>query len=194
MSSPLSFDVLPEMTSNTTTSAPAYQAPFKGATLLLVDDESGVLSALRRLFRGQGYTVLLASSGAEGLQILAQQPVDLVLSDMRMPEMDGAQFLAEVRQRHPQAVRLLARYLESTPADLDALQMGVEWTYHLKLARAAARTPADDLKQARAWADAYAAAGRLDEARKFWQKAEKSFEKQNDKEKLAAVRKKLAAK
>ena len=55
-------------------------------------------------------------------------------------------------------MRLLARYLESTPADLDALQMGVEWTYHLKLARAAARTPADDLKQARAWADAYAAA------------------------------------
>ncbi|WP_148289707.1 response regulator, partial [Ideonella sp. B508-1] len=73
------------MTSDPTAPALVSRAPFEGATLLLVDDESGVLNALRRLFRGQGYTVLLASSGAEGLQILAQQPVDLVLSDMRMP-------------------------------------------------------------------------------------------------------------
>jgi response regulator RpfG family c-di-GMP phosphodiesterase len=119
-----SFDWLPEMTSDTTATTLVSRAPFEGATLLLVDDESGVLNALRRLFRGQGYTVLLASSGAEGLQVLAQQPVDLVLSDMRMPEMDGAQFLAEVRQRHPQAVRLLLTGYADIGSTIAAINQG----------------------------------------------------------------------
>lgn len=112
------------MTSDPTAPALASRAPFEGATLLLVDDESGVLNALRRLFRGQGYTVLLASSGAEGLQVLAQQPVDLVLSDMRMPEMDGAQFLAQVRQRHPQAVRLLLTGYADIGSTIAAINQG----------------------------------------------------------------------
>jgi VWFA-related protein len=57
-----------------------------------------------------------------------------------------------------QAVRLLARHLEAHPDDVEALQLGVEWMYHLKLARTAARTPADDVKLARTYADAYAKA------------------------------------
>lgn len=57
--------------------------------------------------------------------------------------------------RGPQATRLLERYLEDHPADVDALQLGVEWLYHLKLARAAAQTPSEDVKQARLYADAY---------------------------------------
>jgi VWFA-related protein len=57
--------------------------------------------------------------------------------------------------RGPQATRLLERYLEEHPADVDALQLGVEWLYHLKLARAAAQSPSDDVKQARLYADAY---------------------------------------
>ena len=48
------------------------------------------------------------------------------------------------------------RYLEKNPEDVESLQMAVEWIYHLKLARAAARTPADDLARARGYADAYA--------------------------------------
>ena len=52
--------------------------------ILLVDDEANVLSALRRLFQPQ-YHVLIASGGAEGLQVLAGEPVDLIISDMRMP-------------------------------------------------------------------------------------------------------------
>jgi VWFA-related protein len=58
----------------------------------------------------------------------------------------------------PQAVRLLARHLEAHPDDVDALQLGVEWIYHLKLAHAAARTPAEDIALARTYADAYAKA------------------------------------
>ena len=60
------------------------------ATLLFVDDEPSILSALRRLFRPHGYRILIAESGAAGLAILEQEAVDLIISDMRMPEMDGA--------------------------------------------------------------------------------------------------------
>jgi Tfp pilus assembly protein PilF len=57
-----------------------------------------------------------------------------------------------------QAVRLLSRHIEAHPDDVEALQLGVEWIYHLKLAHAAARTPADDVKLARTYAEAYAKA------------------------------------
>ncbi|MFN7980408.1 MAG: VWA domain-containing protein [Vicinamibacterales bacterium] len=62
------------------------------------------------------------------------------------------------------AVRLLQRYIDAHPDDADSLQLGVEWVYHLKLARTAARTPADDVKMARAWADAYAKTKGLQQA------------------------------
>ena len=78
------------------------------ATLLLVDDEPSILSALRRLLRPTGHTVLTATSGAEGLALLATQEVALVVSDMRMPGMDGAQFLEQVRAQCPDTVRLLS--------------------------------------------------------------------------------------
>lgn len=76
-------------------------------TLLFVDDEPSILSALRRLFRPQGYRVLTAESGAAALELLAAENVDLIVSDMRMPVMDGAQLLREVRQRWPDVVRVL---------------------------------------------------------------------------------------
>ena len=77
------------------------------ATLLFVDDEPGILSALRRLFRPHGYRILVAESGAAGLAQLEQEPVDLIISDMRMPEMDGAAFLKKVCQRWPSTMRIL---------------------------------------------------------------------------------------
>lgn len=77
------------------------------ATLLLVDDEANILSSLQRLFRPLGYRILTAGGGAEGLEILAREPVNLVISDMRMPQMDGAQFLEQAAQRWPAAVRIL---------------------------------------------------------------------------------------
>ena len=76
-------------------------------TLLLVDDEPSILSALRRLFRPQGYRILAAESGAAALDLVANDAVDLVISDMRMPGMDGAQFLEKIRHLQPHAVRIL---------------------------------------------------------------------------------------
>ncbi|MHC8328651.1 HD domain-containing phosphohydrolase [Pseudomonas sp. LB1P83] len=76
-------------------------------TILLVDDEESILNSLRRLLRGQPYDVLLATSGAQALDIMGKQLVDLVMSDARMPNMDGATLLAHIHQRHPDTLRIL---------------------------------------------------------------------------------------
>jgi DNA-binding NtrC family response regulator len=75
--------------------------------LLILDVEPRILSALRRSLRREPYEVFTAETAAEALRILASEPIDLVLSDHKMPGASGLQFLAEVRARRPQAARLL---------------------------------------------------------------------------------------
>ncbi|RZT11350.1 Response regulator c-di-GMP phosphodiesterase, RpfG family, contains REC and HD-GYP domains [Duganella sp. CF402] len=112
------------------------QAPLDDAapqaTVLCVDDEANILSALRRVFRPAGYRVLLAESGAAGLALLEQEAVDLVISDMRMPEMNGAQFLAQVRQRWPDTVRLLLTGYSDIQSIQDAINNGEIYRYITK--------------------------------------------------------------
>jgi diguanylate cyclase (GGDEF)-like protein/PAS domain S-box-containing protein len=76
-------------------------------TLLLVDDEPSILSSLKRLFRREGYSILTAESGQQGLELLASNEVGVVISDARMPEMNGGEFLGKVRELYPQAVRMM---------------------------------------------------------------------------------------
>lgn len=98
-------------------------------TLLFVDDEPGILSALRRLFRPHGYTILIAESGAAGLAELEKTPVDLVISDMRMPEMDGAAFLREVRKRWPDTIRILLTGYADVTSTVAAINEGEIYRY-----------------------------------------------------------------
>ncbi|MQB18041.1 response regulator [Pseudomonas lactis] len=77
------------------------------SAVLLVDDEESILNSLRRLLRGQPYDVVLATSGAQALEIMATRPIDLVMSDARMPGMDGATLLAEVHRLYPATSRIL---------------------------------------------------------------------------------------
>ena len=77
------------------------------SAVLLVDDEESILNSLRRLLRGQPYDVVLATSGAQALEIMATRPIDLVMSDARMPGMDGATLLAEVHRLYPATGRIL---------------------------------------------------------------------------------------
>ncbi|MFH1672574.1 MAG: response regulator [Pseudomonadota bacterium] len=76
-------------------------------TILFVDDEANILQTLKRLFRREPYKILTASSGQEGLKILAETPVDLLISDHRMPEMSGVEFMAEVKERFPNIMRII---------------------------------------------------------------------------------------
>src|SRR5450830_778875 len=101
-------------------------------SLLFVDDEPNILSSLRRLFRPLGYTIYTAESGAAGLQLLEQETVDLVVSDMRMPEMDGARFLEQVRARWPDTVRLLLTGYSDVASILAAINRGEIYRYVTK--------------------------------------------------------------
>jgi len=93
-------------------------------TVLMVDDEPSVLSALRRVFRAQGIQTLQATSGAEGLVLLAANRVDLVVSDMRMPEMDGARFLERVKEHDRSIVRILLTGYADMSSTVAAINKG----------------------------------------------------------------------
>ncbi|HOW18772.1 MAG TPA: response regulator [Phycisphaerae bacterium] len=77
--------------------------------ILFVDDEPNVLQGLQRMLRPMRneWDVAFASGGPEALQKLAAEPFDVVVSDMRMPGMDGAQLLTEVMRHYPQTVRIV---------------------------------------------------------------------------------------
>lgn len=111
-------------------SSPA--APLSSARILCVDDEPSILSALRRVFRPHGHQVFIANSGREGLELLEREPVDLVISDMRMPEMDGARFLEQVRERWPDTKRILLTGFADIESTVAAINRGKIWCYIAK--------------------------------------------------------------
>lgn len=83
--------------------------------ILFVDDEPNVLQGLRRMLRPirREWTFHFCAGAQEALQLLDREPVDVVVSDMRMPGIDGAQFLLEVKRRHPDIIRIaLSGYSE----------------------------------------------------------------------------------
>ncbi len=100
--------------------------------ILCVDDEPNILSSLRRLFHPHHYKVLTADSGASGLVILQTQQVDLVISDMRMPQMNGAQFLEQVRHQWPSTVRMLLTGYADVDTIVDAINRGEIHRYIIK--------------------------------------------------------------
>jgi CheY-like chemotaxis protein len=93
-------------------------------TVLCVDDEIRVLQALERLMRDR-YRVLTAPGGAAGVDLLNRDPsISIVLSDMRMPEMDGAQFLSKAQAVRPSAIRILLTGHADTDAAIRAINEG----------------------------------------------------------------------
>ncbi len=94
---------------------PAHLLRFRARprTLLLVDDEPNVLASLKRLFRRDGYVIHTANSGTEGLDVLAGQRIDVIMSDQRMPGMTGVEFLRAVKIKYPETIRIvLSGYAE----------------------------------------------------------------------------------
>ncbi|MDQ7981720.1 EAL domain-containing protein [Paraburkholderia sp. SARCC-3016] len=98
-------------------------------TVLLVDDEPGILSSLKRLLRNSRYEVLTAQSGEEGLEILASHAVDLIVSDMRMPQMNGADFLARAQALYPETMRILLTGYSEIDAVVKAVNEGGVYRY-----------------------------------------------------------------
>lgn len=102
------------------------------AVILCVDDEPNIINALQRLLRRQNYQILTAESAAAGLRLLAQHSVDLVLSDMRMPEVDGAQFLEQVRLQSPTTIRILLTGYADVESTMAAINRGEIYRYIAK--------------------------------------------------------------
>ncbi len=100
--------------------------------ILCVDDEPNILSALRRTLTSFGYNVIAANSGQEGLKLLQKEPVQLVISDMRMPGMDGVSFLEYVSVRWPDTVRVLLTGYSSLESTIDAVNRGHVYCYIAK--------------------------------------------------------------
>ena len=88
------------------TVAPTFDTGGKKAKLLFVDDEERILNALRSVFRGQ-YNVFTASSGPEAMEFMKRFNPHVVISDQRMPEMTGVEFLRQVKEVAPHTVRIL---------------------------------------------------------------------------------------
>jgi diguanylate cyclase (GGDEF)-like protein/PAS domain S-box-containing protein len=101
-------------------------------TLLLVDDEPNILSALKRQLRGAGLRVLTAPGGKEGMEILAAEHVDVILSDQRMPGMTGVEFLRAVKHSHPETVRMVLSGFTELQSVTDAVNEGAIYKFLTK--------------------------------------------------------------
>jgi response regulator RpfG family c-di-GMP phosphodiesterase len=101
-------------------------------TVLCVDDEPNVLLALERVLRPAGIRVLVANGGAQALDLLGTEAVDVLVSDMRMPGMDGAELLARTRDRWPGTVRLLLTGHADQQATVRAINDGQVFGYMAK--------------------------------------------------------------
>ena len=97
----------------------------KPAHLLLVDDDTGLLKLLGLRLTSEGYSVVTAESGAEGLRVLNREKVDLVISDLRMDEMDGMQLFAEIQKVQPGMPVIILTAHGSIPDAVAATQQGV---------------------------------------------------------------------
>ena len=99
--------------------------PVEGtSTLLIVDDDKNITSSLQRTLRGKSYHVFTAQDGDTALQVLEQNAIDLVISDGRMPGMDGTELLAEVRRRWPDRMRILLTGYSDINATIKAINEG----------------------------------------------------------------------
>ncbi|WP_181373214.1 EAL domain-containing protein [Massilia glaciei] len=101
-------------------------------TLLLVDDEASVLSSLKRLLRQDRYHILAAGSAAEGFELLAMNPVQLILCDQRMPGMSGTVFLTRVKEMYPDTLRIVLSGYTDLESIMDAINCGAIYRFYTK--------------------------------------------------------------
>ncbi|NPA25218.1 MAG: response regulator [Deltaproteobacteria bacterium] len=104
----------------------------KRYSILFVDDERRVLNSLKRGLMGEPYRIILALSGKEALEILENEPVAVIVSDMKMPEMNGLELLQLVAQRFPDVIRLVLSGYSHTSTVLAAVNEGRIFRYITK--------------------------------------------------------------
>jgi EAL domain-containing protein (putative c-di-GMP-specific phosphodiesterase class I)/FixJ family two-component response regulator len=109
-------------------------SPLAGSQrhLLLLDDEPNILRSLRRVFRGQPWTVHIANTPDEAFELLARHPVGVVMSDQRMPLMRGTDFLARVKRLYPDTVRIVLSGYTELQSVTEAINEGAIYKFLTK--------------------------------------------------------------
>lgn len=93
-------------------------------TLLLLDDEEYILRALNRVLRRDGYKILMATRPKDAFDLLAQHDVQVIISDQRMPEMSGTEFLSRVKDMHPNTARIVLSGYTDLKSVTEAVNQG----------------------------------------------------------------------
>lgn len=104
----------------------------KEHSVLLVDDEPHIITALKRVLHDLPVKLLSATNGNEGLGILRGQEVHVVISDERMPQMAGSDFLALVKEQYPLTIRMMLTGHASIEAAMRAVNEGAIYRFFLK--------------------------------------------------------------
>jgi len=101
-------------------------------TLLLVDDEVNILSALKRLLRQDKYEIVTANSGQEALNVLIDRAVDVIVTDQRMPGMTGVEFLRLAKESCPDTIRIVLSGYTELQSVTDAVNEGAVYKFLTK--------------------------------------------------------------
>lgn len=105
--------------------------PLERGNLLIIDDEEEILKALYRQFR-RDYDVYTASSAEEGYRVMTETPIHVIISDQRMPGMNGADFFGKIKNDYPDAIRLLLTGYADIQAVISAINDGNIFRYIAK--------------------------------------------------------------
>lgn len=100
--------------------------------ILIVDDEENILSSLERLFHKEPYEILTATSGEEGLRILEDYQIDLIISDLKMPQMNGIEFLKRAKEKNPLPLRIMLTGHADLKSVIEAIDKGEIYRFLLK--------------------------------------------------------------
>ncbi|MBX3648470.1 MAG: EAL domain-containing protein [Rhodocyclaceae bacterium] len=100
------------------------QASARTRTLLLLDDEANILTSLKRLLRREGYNILIANNSTEAFELLSANPVGVVISDQRMPDMTGTEFLKRVKEFYPDTTRMVLSGYTDLQSVIEAINEG----------------------------------------------------------------------
>ena len=92
--------------------------------ILIVDDEENVLISLKRIFRKENYEIYTANSGFQGIELLEKHDFSLILSDFKMPELNGIEFLKLASEKSPDTIRIILTGYADVDVVISAINEG----------------------------------------------------------------------
>jgi diguanylate cyclase (GGDEF)-like protein/PAS domain S-box-containing protein len=131
-SGPVRADLAGELLGRRFLARESFSSAPEERTLLLLDDEENILRSLTRLLRRDGYKILTASNAREAFELLGRHEVHVVISDQRMPDISGTEFLSQVRALYPDTVRLVLSGYTDLRTVTEAINRGAIYKFLTK--------------------------------------------------------------